>query len=670
MVVGYGIQDLVVEVVSATQIRFGYFLAQLDKEVTSIEIVGLSITEDAGASLTYSASVNGVDATQTAITNGMQFTYTSAVDTDVDGLFEVTATLSSPFTSSLTVDFTSLKVNGEYSSPLGANMVLEVPDNAPTVVTQIADASTDEDSAYSYDTSSHFTDVDVADDLTFSISGAPSTLTIDADSGVISGTPLDADVGVHSIQVTATDQTSNSVTIDYDLTVVDVNNAPTGVPTVTGVTAVGKVLTVDEDPIDDADGITGATPTFEWYRTDTAGTKTKIDGASSNTYTLVNADVGSTISSTVFFTDDEGTAESVDSSDTKMVTEPNYVFDIQNVQIITASEASFEINNAIKQKNIDYTSGSQEQIIKFDLLVDATALGDISGTASLIEGFEVQLGLDSTKLESIGHLQLGGDGSWMMQALPTGGMSYEINNVTGNLAGGSSSEPLVDTDTSNDTTTYVTAERKLFTIYLNPKADVQSLDLSFSNMKLGVGEQSALIPSNFVETINLGAQSRIVDGSNNSIINIGLSFDKSGLSQSTLTTDANGKIDMQQIVDFDAVTLVDPSVYTDGVDILDVVSVLKDIVGLDSLGANGSAFHAADTNNDGSVDIIDAVNILKHIVKLSTMDTFDLIDGNGDRIVQLDPALGANNSWELIANGDVDSSGKFQDSSLISLDIV
>jgi hypothetical protein len=43
-----------------------------------------------------------------------------------------------------------------------------IPNHLPTLVTAIADASTNEDAAYSYDASANFTDVNVGDTLTYS----------------------------------------------------------------------------------------------------------------------------------------------------------------------------------------------------------------------------------------------------------------------------------------------------------------------------------------------------------------------------------------------------------------------------------------------------------------------------------------------------------------------
>jgi len=68
-----------------------------------------------------------------------------------------------------------------------------------------------------------------------------------------------------------------------------------------------------------------------------------------------------------------------------------------------------------------------------------------------------------------------------------------------------------------------------------------------------------------------------------------------------------------QRIDLDHIEMVSTS-YDDGVNISDAVSVLKHIVGLQTL--TGMNALAADANMNNSVNISDAVSILKHIVGL------------------------------------------------------
>ena len=89
--------------------------------------------------------------------------------------------------------------------------IVEVNDS-PVVSILIADDSTDEGVGYSYDASVNFSDVDVNDVLTYSAilsdsSALPSWISIDENSGILSSTLSNVDVGIINITVTASDGT-------------------------------------------------------------------------------------------------------------------------------------------------------------------------------------------------------------------------------------------------------------------------------------------------------------------------------------------------------------------------------------------------------------------------------------------------------------------------------
>ena len=95
------------------------------------------------------------------------------------------------------------------------------------------------------------------------------------------------------------------------------NTPPTGVPTVSGVVEVGETLTADTSDIADADGMTGATFSYQWIA-DAAD----IGGSTGSTYTLLDADEGKAIRVRVSFTDDGGNDETLTSVATPPVSAP------------------------------------------------------------------------------------------------------------------------------------------------------------------------------------------------------------------------------------------------------------------------------------------------------------------------------------------------------------
>ena len=160
----------------------------------------------------------------------------------------------------------------------------------------------------------------------YTLSG--SRLTIAANSLTSTGTVTitAVDNAVHAadkaVTVSATAENAQGITAPQDVTLTitdDDNAAPTGAPTIDDTTpVVGETLTADPSGIGDADGLTGATFTWQWVRV-SGGTETPIAGATTASYTVVDADVGATLKVAASFTDDGGTAETVESAETAAV---------------------------------------------------------------------------------------------------------------------------------------------------------------------------------------------------------------------------------------------------------------------------------------------------------------------------------------------------------------
>ena len=93
----------------------------------------------------------------------------------------------------------------------------------------------------------------------------------------------------------------------------NIGNTPaTGKPTISGATQEGQPLTASTSGIQDADGFTNRTFTYQWVRVD-GGTETDIIGATSETYVLTSDDVGHTVKVRVKFTDDLNNPEEIPS---------------------------------------------------------------------------------------------------------------------------------------------------------------------------------------------------------------------------------------------------------------------------------------------------------------------------------------------------------------------
>ena len=93
------------------------------------------------------------------------------------------------------------------------------------------------------------------------------------------------------------------------------NSPATGQPTITGTAQVGETLTMETSAIDDADGLDNVGYSYQWL-----ANGADITGATSSSYTLVDADKGKTIKVRVTFRDDRNHQESLTSPATAAVT--------------------------------------------------------------------------------------------------------------------------------------------------------------------------------------------------------------------------------------------------------------------------------------------------------------------------------------------------------------
>ncbi|MEL4282928.1 putative Ig domain-containing protein, partial [Shewanella mangrovisoli] len=96
--------------------------------------------------------------------------------------------------------------------------------DAPTISSTALTSAT-QDAAYSYTLVA--TDSDVGDSLTLSAVTLPSWLSFNAATGVLSGTPTNANVGSHAVLLRATDGDGLTIDQSFTIVVVNVNDAPT-----------------------------------------------------------------------------------------------------------------------------------------------------------------------------------------------------------------------------------------------------------------------------------------------------------------------------------------------------------------------------------------------------------------------------------------------------------
>ncbi len=135
------------------------------------------------------------------------------------------ATVSAPdenWNGSETITFTVTDPGGLPDSDAAVFTVTAVNDTPR--ITSTPDTTAIQDQLYQYQVTA--TDADEGAVLRYSLLKAPSFLSIDSVSGLISGTPGNADVGVHDVSVQVHDQAGATDRQDYRLTVENQNDPP------------------------------------------------------------------------------------------------------------------------------------------------------------------------------------------------------------------------------------------------------------------------------------------------------------------------------------------------------------------------------------------------------------------------------------------------------------
>ncbi|XOV86282.1 MAG: Ig-like domain-containing protein [Pseudomonadota bacterium] len=138
------------------------------------------------------------------------------------------------------------------SSPGIATITIEGVNDAPRIVGTLADLDIFEKSPANLVLDfSVFDEVDNGDSLVFSISGLPAGLAFDGIDS-LTGTPSNSDVGSYTVTAIATDQVGQTASLDFNLTVINVNDAPLATDdtfvTDEDVALSGNLLTNDSDP--------------------------------------------------------------------------------------------------------------------------------------------------------------------------------------------------------------------------------------------------------------------------------------------------------------------------------------------------------------------------------------------------------------------------------------
>jgi hypothetical protein len=265
------------------------------------------------------------------------------------------------------------------------------------------------------------------------------------------------------------------------VSVLDVNDAPTGSVTISGSAKAYETLTATNN-IADEDGM--GTVSYQWFANGAA-----ISGATSSTYSVKYTDIGSVITAKATFTDLGGTSETVESTATSTVVDADYLVTASNVRAIATAGTTDQTIAQYVQGITDFTN-----VWAFDLNLDASSLS--GGSLQTFSGLVADINIANTSSLSAvttgSHLSVG----WV------NGVTGEQNNLIssadfGKIAG-SASSALVD----NDASTATPETAKIATVYLRTADATSSVDLDIVDITFaGVGGTSSLDASPLIVEI-------------------------------------------------------------------------------------------------------------------------------------------------------------------------
>jgi len=523
-----------------------------------------------------------------------------------------------------------------------------------------ADTLINEDSAFNYDASIRLANDNLGTGLTYSAtledgSELPDWLTLDMTTGIFSGVPTNDDTGLIFINTKAIDSVGTTQTSGVHLTVNNVNDAPTlagsflGLITdsTTNTTGILQGADVDEyQHIYDASNwttyseSTGSLGESIYTRTN-SNTDQYVytylknnDGSIVKTwsYTLANGDWTQQVRN--YDVNGDYVSHYTDSIGTNY-TATTVISDDGSKTVNYAGDATSFYGDLYSDLTGTYTKDSDGIVTSYSgqaFTKEARLLTRImdgvkeDGSAIKVNTTSTDLGID-----------------WVHRD----GLSYTIQNqqgLYGSLA--------LDKDTN---WAYTFDESSIIN---NGQMATDSFNIIVSDGEDDINQQiDVMIDYTPVDAI-------IVTGENQYLHNTALNHTDAPF---TLNS---GELRVVKDTTIDTVKLTEAAYSFDtGINISDAIDVLRHIVDLETL--SGNAFHAADTDNNGSVNISDAIDILRHIVDLETIDTFDIIDSSGDRVTTLDAnASGDAPTWTIVANGDVDMSGEFFDDYTANIEII
>ena len=268
---------------------------------------------------------------------------------------------------------------------------------------------------------------------TFSI-GTNGVWTYTADNTKLKPLGGTTPTATDTFAVTTADGTTHNIVV----TLTGVNDAPTGNVTINGAAKQGVQLTADTSALSDIDGL--GTITYQWQAEGSA-----INGATSSTYTLTQAEVGKTVTVMASYTDGHGTVEHVPATATGIVANVN---DAPTGGVVISGTASrgamLTVSNTLADPDglgtISYQWKAGDTVIDgatgiFYILTAAEVGKTVTVVASYTDGYGASESVTSAATNAVAEHQ---------NNLPTGSVTITGTATQGQLL--TASNTLADVD--------------------------------------------------------------------------------------------------------------------------------------------------------------------------------------------------------------------------------
>ena len=224
--------------------------------------------------------------------------YTALADTAAPRIRDLAGNAAASFSDELVTNNTPPPANTPATGAPSISGTVRVGETLTAETSAIADADGLDNVGYSYQWLANGADIGGATSSSYTLVEADAGLTI-------------------KVKVSFRDDKNNPETLTSAATAAvepRPNTPATGAPTISGTAQVGETLTVETSAIDDADGLDKVGYSYQWL-----ANGADITGATSSSYTLVDADKGKTIQVKVSFRDDKNNPETLTSAATAAV---------------------------------------------------------------------------------------------------------------------------------------------------------------------------------------------------------------------------------------------------------------------------------------------------------------------------------------------------------------